>query len=199
MFQNPYFLTIAMFTAVLLAHVVGIQALRFRLYRLATKLGGRYVSEGPMRLGRIEGTRGPMHYLLLSNATISCLAMPVENRGVAICVGTRFYHDFPDWRYAHSVADQVKRGVLSRHRRRDVAVPLEERLQPRVLRLMRNFEERFADESDHQILTGSLWIHEGRMEFQCLGVLKDIGKIDRILQYMHDVAARLEYLPVGGR
>jgi hypothetical protein len=198
LFDNPYFLTLVMFAGVLLAHFLGIQSLRLRARRLATKLGGKYISEGLLRLGRIQGDRGPMKYMLLSNSSISCLAMPVANEGMAICVGTRFYSDFPNWSHVHSVGHRVRRGALARYRRRDMSMPMDEALRPKVLRLLRNFEARFADEKDHQIVTGSLWIHEGRMEFQCLGVLKDIHKIDRILQYMHDVATRLEYLPVGG-
>lgn len=195
-FENPYLLTLAMLAGVALLRFLSIQVTRLKIRRLATRLGGEYASKGLFRLGMIEGNRGAMHYVLLSDANISCLAMPVANRGMAICVGMRFYRDFPDWNYVHSVGDRVERCLVVRLRRRDVAVPLGEELRPKVLRLLREFKDRFAEETDRQFATGSLWIHEGRMEFQCLGVLKDIGKIDRILQYMADVAVRLDYLPV---
>ena len=186
----------SVFSAVFLLQLWQFMRNRQAFRGLADALGATHVPMGTFGFGRIEGVQGDRKYVILTDGVVSCVATPAENTGLPLCVGLRFFVNFPDWRFVYSISYGAEQDPVASRRQRDLAVPLDEKYRPQAERLLRELRDALSVEDDSQLSRGSLWLHRRRMDFQCPGMLRDPVKVERMLRHMSTVAVRLRFLPV---
>lgn len=191
------FLGLAFAGGLLLTLVLCSYQLRRRKYRqIANELGAEYQSQGLFKAGKIVGSINHRNYtienVVWGRATWTTVEMPCLNKGIPLHLHSRFFKEFPNWKYAFTMGDRTERVFVTHITLQNAGIPLDEKYRSEVQGL---FQETAL--LNYVLLRkGLISIDQATISFKVNGTLKKLEVIQQILSVLTGVAGRIEAAPV---
>ena len=191
------FLGLAFAGGLLLTLVLCSYQLRRRKYRqIANELGAEYQSQGLFKAGKIVGSINHRNYtienVVWGRATWTTVEMPCLNKGIPLHLHSRFFKEFPNWKYAFTMGDRTERVFVTHITLQNAGIPLDEKYRSEVQGL---FQETAL--LNYALLRkGLISIDQATISFKVNGTLKKLEVIQQILSVLTGVAGRIEAAPV---
>ena len=191
--------SIAGFFFFLLIIVLCSYQLRRRKYKqIATELGAEYQSQGLFKSGKIAGSSNHRKYTVENeegargSGSLTVIEMQCVNKGIPLQIHSRFFKNFPNWKYAFTKGDRTERAFVTNVTIQNVGIPLDEKYRIEVQGL---FQE-FALLNSEILRKGQVRIEQDTMSFTIHGVLRNLEVIRQILSVLTRVADRIESAPI---
>ena len=182
-------------TAIAAFYFVLIQLRRARWKALALNLGAKYISQGPFKTGRLEGSRQGIEFYIATNVKFSSLVVPLKNTGIPFALFSEFFSEPPDWKYAFTVGNNTQRCFFTTITMRHVALRLPDVYHKAVSTRMASVIPTVLSMAD-TLGQCAFWIHTQGAEFRCSGILKESDRIDAALRVLKEMATEIEKNPI---